>query len=133
MKRPPIRSRRDEARPEPWADLLLADGSLDVQVRELNGLLVAREHAAERAGQALDKATRNKLEQGRRPNATSHTFELDADADDEVHVLAQTLDGDLEFVPESKQRPEYYAHLAWFDPSTGEWTALEFVDPTDAA
>lgn len=146
MKRPPIRSRRDESDPHPWAELNLTDGSREVEVVELNGLLRARELAAERAGEKLDNAERRKLENSRRPTPTTHTFELDGDTDptvdddgnptgpapaDEVHVLAQTFDGELEFVPLSKQRPEYYAHLAWFEPDTGEWTALEFHDPAD--
>lgn len=140
MRHVPIRSARSENDPRPWANLGLTDGSLTIEVRELSGLLRAREIAAEQAGKALDKATRDKLEKGRRPNATTHMFALDTDTTaptggvapaSEVHVLAVTLDGDLEFVPLSKQRPAYYAHLAWFDPSTGEWDRLQFIDPTD--
>lgn len=132
MIRRPVTSRRDPARPEPWAELDLVDGSLSVTVQALSGLDVARERAAERVGEPLDQKTRDQLAKAKRPHVTEHTFALDPDAPDEVHVLAQTLDGDLEFVPLSKQRAVYYAHLAWFAPSTAEWTALQFVDPTDA-
>lgn len=133
MQRRPIVSRRDPDDPRPWADLELTDGSLDVQVRELNGLPAFRA----RNGLGADEPPGWK----RRPDATAHTFARSSDdqaaADtgvapaDEIHVLAVTLDGELEFVPTSQQQPVYYAHLAWWDPATGEWTALEFIDPTD--
>lgn len=130
MKRIPIVSRRDETDPHPWADLDLIDGSLEVQVRELNGLPAFRA----RNGLGVEDPPGWK----RRPQATSHTFARSTDdvaaagtgvaPADEVHVLAVTLDGVLKFGPTSQQQPVYYAHLAWWDPATGEWTALEFVE-----
>lgn len=141
MQRHPICSRRDPDRPEPWADLDLVDGSLTIAVRELNGFTAAKEIAAARAGEALDAAELNALKGRERPEVTSETLQLSTDTTapeggglppaEQVHVLAVTLDGDLEFVPESQQASVYYAHLAWYEPATGEWTAFEFIDPTD--
>lgn len=118
MRSSPIRSFSDPARPEPWAELVVADGSLDVTVRALNGL------------EAYKRARGEDVPPGwkRRPEATAHTLARSPSKPDETHVLAVTLDGDLEFVPQSEQRPVYYAHLAWWDPATGEWTVLEFVE-----
>lgn len=46
----------------------------------------------------------------------------------ERHVLAVTEDGVVEFVPVSEQRPVYYAHLAWYDPTTQTLEILEFTE-----
>lgn len=146
MNRPRIASRRDPDRPEPWAEVEVVDGSLSINVEEINGVAPFRDAEERRLrGRALPGATRAALDRARNRSRgprglTLTTGDRDETApdladrprlEDEVHVLAVTLDGDLEFVPESKQRPAYYAHLGWYDPTSGEWTALEFVDPTD--
>lgn len=59
---------------------------------------------------------------------TTHAIKIDPALPNEVHVLAVTEDGIVDFVPLSKQRPVYYAHLAWYDPSTGTLTTLDFED-----
>lgn len=56
------------------------------------------------------------------------SFTYDLTALTEPHVLALRLDGVLEFVPQSKQKPVYYAHLAFVDPVSGDADVLAFVD-----
>lgn len=59
------------------------------------------------------------------------TFTYDLTALTEKHVLALRLDGVLEFVPQSKQQPVYYAHLAFVDPVSGDADVLAFVDEAE--
>lgn len=120
MKNVPIRSCSNPDDPRPWADIDLADGSTAVTVKELNGLPAFRQ----RNGLGADVPPGWK----RRPNSTAHSFAVDGGAPDEIHVLAVTLDGAIVFVPESQQESVYYAHLAWYDPATGEWTRLVFTE-----
>jgi hypothetical protein len=138
-----IRSNPDESNPRPWADFELGDGSLSVTVGALNGLHAFREAMAARGERPYPEAERTKVGASRRPTPTKHTLSLSTEqrpADeqpsdparpslaDEVHVLAVTLEGDLEFVPTSRQRHVYYAHLAWYDPLTKVWDKLQFVE-----
>ena len=133
MKRIQVRSHQDENDPHPWAELDIADGSLDIRVKALNGLEAFRERNGLGAGSPPGWQ--------RRPEATSHSLERSTEAGaspiqdplrpqirDEVHVLALTLDGALEFVPSSQQKPVYYAHLGWWDPLSSEWTVVDFVE-----
>ncbi len=145
MRTQPILSRRDPDDPHPWAEIDVEDGNLAINVRALNGAAPSRAGQEARAGRTRPEAARRGIEQaeerargprglaltqGTRPDDAPDLDERPTLAD-EIHVLAETLDGDLEFVPESQQRETYYAHLGWYDPATGEWTLLEFVDPAD--
>lgn len=58
----------------------------------------------------------------------AHTLAFDPTALTEPHVLALTLEGVMEFVPVSKQRQVYYAHLAFVDPVSGDAEVLIFED-----
>jgi len=67
-----------------------------------------------------------------------HTFAFDltaltAEGVVEKHVLAITLDAELEFVPASKRRPVPYAELAVVDPMSGDADVLAFVDEGEHA
>lgn len=144
MKRVPIKSSANPEDPRPWFEMLLADGSPEVELLAANGLLAFREHMAdigkrpfpaeerERVMKNETAAARRKyptrLATGPRPQGSPKPEESRPNLRDEVHVLAMTMDGEVEFVPSSQQRHEYYAHLAWYDPLTSEWTALEFGD-----
>ena len=46
----------------------------------------------------------------------------------ETHVLAVTLDRQVEWVPISKQKPVYWAHLGFWDPATDTLRLLEFQE-----
>lgn len=120
MKTVPLKSSSNPDDPRPWADLALTDGSLDVTVNALNGLVAFRQ----RNGLGAEAPPGWQ----KRPDPTSHSFSLTAGKEAETHVLAVTLDGTLVFVAESDQQSVYYAHLAWWEPASGEWTALDFID-----
>lgn len=53
---------------------------------------------------------------------------LDQQRSLEEHILAITLNGQVEFVAASQQRPVYRAHLAFFNPVTQTWRRLVFID-----
>jgi len=112
IKRIPIRSVDDPNNPKPWFEMDLDEASMSLRIRKANGLSRALAGVSPRAEQALVK---------------THPLQLNPQARDEIHALAVTLDGSLEFVPMSKQRPVYYAHLGFYDPRTDTWELLEFV------
>ena len=120
VKRIPIIS---DARVEtsfPWFDLEI-DGTGRLRINDANGLSATRPET-----RAKEIALKKRFP----------AFVVAPDVMNEQHVLAITLNGDLEFVPFSKQRPEYYAHLGWYDPSTDTWELLQFIQrpvPTDQA
>ena len=58
----------------------------------------------------------------------SYVLSFDPTALTEPHVLALTLRGEITFVAQSKQKPVYYAHLAFVNPVTGDADVLSFVD-----
>ncbi|MEX0748786.1 MAG: hypothetical protein WD467_03260 [Candidatus Saccharimonadales bacterium] len=126
-----IVSRRDPNHPTPWCDFEVTDGSLTVIIQELSGLRPCRQLMAEQSNSLLPATTCDQLEGKCSAMATTHNLTLDPSAATVKHVLAVTLDGDLEFIPEHLQQPIYFAHLASYEPSTGEWTKLRFVDPLD--
>lgn len=142
MQTAQIASDLDPTSPRPWAELKVADGSLEVDVVVMNGLLPFREAQAARGERPLSAAERSKVASSRpgkrrfalstekRANPSQAADPGPPNLAEEIHILAVTLDGEYEFVPVSRQRPEYYAHLGWYDPSTKEWTILQFVqDP----
>lgn len=130
--------------PRPWADFEVSDGSLQVTFRTLNGITAYQEAAAKRRGTTLGVAQRDAFKRTEFSNAAGRmqtlslatgprlpgekVFEGRPNLSDEEHMLAVTEDGEIEFVPFSRQRQVYYAHLASYDPLTGEWTLLSFVD-----
>lgn len=129
---PVILSTSDPDDPRPWFRFTFDGATLTVDMTEANGLAAY----SKANGRAVSK---QKEAAARRKHAFTLAPERRADLpprdpalpprDQEVHVLAMTEDGDLEFVPQSEQRPVYYAHLAWYDPATGDVAVLEFVDP----
>lgn len=138
-----IKSNSDESDPRPWADFDVTDGSLDVEVRAFNGVLGFREAMARREGRELPAETRQALAAKRRPTPTRHAFGLaqgsrpaptpddpaaEADLSTEIHALVVDLDGELQLAPVSQLPAVLYAHLAFYDPATGEWDRLQFVE-----
>lgn len=134
MKTRKIYSDPNQASPKPWFKFTVQDGSLDVSIEEENGLLPFREERARSEGKRLTAAERSTIA---RANPRTHTFALSTERRpptpnqpeslaEEPHVLLVTLDGDWELVPFSKQPFECYAHLAIYDPATGEWEVLVF-------
>lgn len=144
MKTRSIASSSDENDPRPWADIKVTDGDLTVVVNALNGVLPFREKQEQAQGRVLSDTVRNSLKGKRRPIPTTHKLGLSTakrdpneefdstrpELADEIHVLAVTIDGDVEFVPFSRQNRFYYAHLGWYDPKTREWDVLQFIDMT---
>lgn len=55
-------------------------------------------------------------------------LELRPGDEETPHWLMLTLDGQWVFEPETRLSGEYYAHVARFDPKTGDWLKLEFLD-----
>lgn len=108
---PEIRSSSAERNAKPWFRFTIMDG-LKVRFDAANGL------------GAFDGSDVSDLAHllGARDLA------LSSEKPGETHVLAVTLDGQVDFTPESEQQPEYYAHLAWYDPETDSWTRLNFVE-----
>lgn len=112
----PIRSCSDADCPKPWVEFsAFAVNALGVTftIFTVNG------PAASPECKTVDEAKERTIE-------GSRTLPFDVTAIDERHTLALTLDGDVEFVPLSKQRPIYYAHLAFVDPVTGDADVLAF-------
>lgn len=97
----PITSNDDPAKPEPWATLTLLDASTSVTINAFKGV-----------------ATTTVV--------GTHALTLKLGKETEVHVLAVTMGGALEFVPVSEQAVEYFTHLAWYDPVAAAWTVLRF-------
>jgi hypothetical protein len=110
---PHIFSNPDPASPQPWFDFDF-DGENFI-VRECNGLAASKETKANKATEAALKK--------------SHKVKKKVGKESETHVLAITLEGVVEFIPQSEQRPVYYAHLAWVHPD-GTIESLEFVEGT---
>lgn len=114
----PMRSCPDAACPKPWVTFsrfeVAAGVGVEFTVTEVNGPAASPECAK------VDAAKERTLE-GKR----SLSFDLTAPT--EKHALAISLDGEIELVPLSKQRPVYYAHLAFVDPVTGDAEVLAFV------
>ena len=107
---PKIRSNPSPDSPMPWFDFTFDGETFDL--KQCNGL------AASKQCKSVDKAKESRLNK-------KHKVKKKSDKKDEVHVLAITLDGEVEFVPASEQRPVYYAHLAWVYPD-GTIEELEF-------
>jgi hypothetical protein len=147
VKRTPVRSSPDPEDPRVWVELDAEDGSLTVHVRNLNGLVPYREEEAALSGGRVTAYARKKLLAAQAGAVGERTFarstelrgedeEFDPDRPqpaDEVHLLMLTLDGDLLFAPTSRVRGSFYAHLGAYDPATGEWELLEFVDDAPPA
>lgn len=112
---PRIESSSDPSNGLPWFKFDVDTVDMSVGFSKANGLANFPDAAA---GADLDHL----------PPNSRHSLKLSTDKPDEVHVLAVALDGTLEFVPVSEQREVYYAHLAWYDPSTGNADAMEFVE-----
>lgn len=110
----PITSSSDPENAFPWFEFTLDIPGGSVTFTKANGLSIATGKAPPQAESGLLKA---------------HSIALSSTKPNEVHVLAVTMDGAVEFVPESEQKPIYYAHLAWYDPTTDELTVLEFTQP----
>lgn len=114
----PIKSCADRDCPRPWveyADFKVKPGGIECKIVRCSG------PAASPECKTVDAAKERALEK-----VWSFTYDLTALT--EPHVLALTLDGQLEFVPQSKQKPVYYAHLAFVDPVSGDADVLLFVD-----
>lgn len=112
---PKIVSNSDPTNPRPWFEFTLGT-DLRTEITVANGLASAKwTNASSQEENAL-------------VNNSSHSHILNSNKNGEIHVLAVTLGGKLEFVPFSEQRDEYYAHLAEYDPNTGKITQLEFVE-----
>lgn len=112
---PEIISNSDSTDPRPWFDFRVSS-DLWVDIFEANGLAAATwTNASEQAEQALTENSR-------------HSLGLTSGKETETHVLAVATDGGLEFVPRSEEAGVYYAHLGWYDPETGTWEKLEFVE-----
>lgn len=108
-----IKSDPDPDTGRPWFDFDFDTSALEATFREANGL---SNHPDAAANASVDHL----------PPNSKHAMSLNANKDTEVHVLAVALDGTLDFVPLSEQRAEYYAHLAWYDPTDGTLDKLEF-------
>jgi hypothetical protein len=123
----PIFSCPDPTCPMPWVELSgfkVTKAGIEVAIAKVNGPAASREVAA-------DHAKERRLER-------KHAFAFDADhrvneeGQHEPHTLAITLEGELIFVPLSKQPPILYAHLAFVNTETGDADVLEFVpEPPD--
>ncbi|MDQ7794160.1 MAG: hypothetical protein RDU89_07070 [bacterium] len=114
MQEVTIRSDPSEDSPRPWFEFEFNEKSLAVTVSRIRGL----SRALGRSDRALEDSLEGK----------TVALQLNPDRATEIHVLAVTLDGELEFVAESQQRPIYYAHLAWYDPVKREAKVLKFVE-----
>lgn len=106
--------------PFPWADLEINDNSLSVGVKAFNGLEAYQRIKMRQQGQSLTPTMAQKFKKN------PETLNLRLKNPSERHVLAVTEEGEYEFVPFSQQRLIYYAHLAWYTPTTGEWEVLKF-------
>lgn len=104
IKYTPIRSNPDPTDPHPWFKFNVDVAGKKVTFTEANGR------------PALGNIVK------------SHVIDLNPGKATERHVLAVTEDGIVEFVPESEQRPVYYAHLAWYDPTTQTLEVLDFQE-----
>ena len=114
----PIRSCADGDCPRPfveYTDFKVKPGGIELAIARCSG------PAASAECKTVDAAKERALEK-----VWSFTYDLTAPT--ELHVLALRLDGQLEFVPQSKQQPVYYAHLAFVDPVSGDADVLAFVD-----
>jgi hypothetical protein len=110
---PKIKSNSSPDSPRPWFEFTFNAATLEVTFTKANGISKAISKVTKAKESALKGKRKVKIKAGK---------------ESEVHVLAITLEGDVEFVPVSEQRPEYYAHLAWYDPTTGSLDALEFEE-----
>ena len=115
VTRIPIRSHSAVTSTRPWVDFDVNETSKMLTIHDFNGL------------SASGKVSRQK-EVGMRK---SQMLLLHPLALTEWHVLAITLDGTIEFVPFSQQRPEYYAHLGVYKPESNTWELLQFIDEGD--
>lgn len=146
MKKLKIQSDPDPETSWPWFALEVADGSPDFEITEANGLIPFRHRMRSQAmpfgpaTQALVEANAAKLKGKRKgvlkrgappPGALRQPGRQNYE--DEIHVVAVTIDGEVDFVPHSEQRLEYYAHLAWYDPKTQTWDVLDFAPMPVAA
>jgi hypothetical protein len=112
---PEIRSSRDPDDPRPWFDFRLRS-DLRAVVEDVKGLAAA------------DWSDADETDEQALVEDSPHSLVISREKPEERHVLAVTTDGAIEFVPESEQRPVYYAHLAWYDPLLDEITQLQFID-----
>lgn len=114
----PITSCADGVCPRPfveYSDFKVKPGGIELAITRCTGPAASPECST------VDKTKERALE-------TMWSFTYDPTALTELHVLALRLDGQLEFVPQSKQQPVYYAHLAFVDPVSGDADVLAFVD-----
>ena len=108
----PFHSEKSRSSPRPWVKWALNEPIKRFTITDVTGLSARGLVSPEK--EAVLKRV--------------YTLELSPIKPTEIHVVAITLDGNLEFVPESEQRPEYYAHLGWYNPVMDTWTILDFQE-----
>lgn len=118
IKRTTIRSCPDADCPFPWVEIedfkVTRDG-VELRIAKVTG-------PAARPDVAADHAKERKLEK-------AHKFPfVGEDGKREQHTLALTMEGELIFVPLSKQPPILYAHLAFVNADTLDAEVLAFED-----
>lgn len=142
MKKNIIKSDLSESSPRPWMEFDVVDGSTSVTINKINGVVPYLRYRAFQenkdfsttAAQAVDARVRSMIKRHNFSLATGTktpeelTPGESPNLAEEVHVLAVTLEGEVEFVPFSRQKAEYYAHLGLYNPATGEWEVLQFVE-----
>lgn len=112
---PNVNSDPDPDNGMPWFDFDIDNASMSVTFAEANGL--------SNYPDAADNASVDHL-----PPNSSHPLSLSDTKPGETHVLIVALDGSLEFIPQSEEGGDYYAHLAWYYPSSDTWDIFNFVD-----
>lgn len=125
VRRKPIISCPDDDCPAPWVEFssfnVTKDG-IELVIDKVTG------PAAAEICVGVDAAKERALE-GVKRMAFDKTV-LTPEGTIENHALAVTLEGELIFVPFSKQPYDLYAHLAFVDPNSGDADVLSFVpDP----
>lgn len=110
-----IESNSDPNDPRPWFDHDLRS-DLRADIRDANGAAAA------------DWTTATETDEQTLVEDSSHSLTISSEKPEEVHILLVTTDGQLQFIPESEQPAVCYAHLAWFNPDTGEITQLNFQE-----
>lgn len=113
MPEQPITSNPSADSPNPWFEFTVDSATMDAAISNASGI--------DASPLTTDAATDD-------DPLGDYSLSLTAGKEGERHVLAVRLDGTVEFVAVSDQQEVYYAHLAWYDPSTGEVTQLVFQE-----
>lgn len=127
MDRRGIWSHPHEDDPHVWAEFEVADGSLDIEVTALNGIGPFRRRQFPDMPEQSHAAAHVMM----KSHIRKRKLQLSKKYPTDLHLLTLSHEGDLLFLAHTETEAYgargFYANLAWYEPSTGEWTRLVFV------